>query len=173
MSRFSLIAIVFLLSVASSYAAKVKVVDVATICKQSYNATYCLELFKSKPSGVKGDLVSLAQYATDVLRTKITKAVDLINKLSSSTSDPAAKEYYDNCYVDFGPEGALSEVSAIQTQLKKGDYANVDSGASFIMTDVGDCFPEDFTDTSLIQKYVGEVTDIAQIIRAVTHFLTS
>lgn len=176
MSRFSLIALVFLLCVALSSATKV--VDIGTICKKAKDPSFCLKLLKSKPGGASGDLVSLTQYTIGVLRTDITNTINLIKKLSTQSSDRKAKTHYKNCLSNFGEsEGALGEVFEAQQLLKSGDYSGVNLHASSIMTDVDDCISGDspgsqpFHDTSVLPKYARVVTQVSQIILILTNFL--
>nr|XP_027187170.1 pectinesterase inhibitor 1-like [Cicer arietinum] len=176
MSRFSFIALVFLLCVTSSYGAKIA--DIGTICKKATNPSFCINLLKSKPGGATQDLVSLTQYTINVVSTDIKNTINLIKKLSGQSSDPKAKTHYKNCLSNFGAdEGALGEVSEAQQLLKSGDYNGVNLRASAIMTDVDDCISGDspgtpsFQDRSNLPKVAGVVTQVSQVILILTNFL--
>ncbi|KEH18979.1 putative pectinesterase inhibitor domain-containing protein [Medicago truncatula] len=174
MVRFLSIMVVFLACVASSYATNV--VNVQEICKKATNPSFCSTILESKPGGAGKDLVSLASYTIDVLRTNVSNTISLITKLAAqSGSDSLKQNRYKNCLSRFGmDDGALGEVEEAQKVLKDSDYNGVNMHITSVMTAVDECLSKDSSpdnDTSLLPKDVECVNQIAQIILIISNVL--
>jgi len=170
MARFSILVVMFLFCVASSYAAKD--VDVQDLCKQTKYPSFCLTLLKSKPGNVGGDLVSLAKYSIDVLNTNASATVTLIKKLiAQSRGDPKKQGHYKDCLDHFGEDGILGDILEVRLLLKSSDYQGVNVHMSGVMTNVDDCLSGDSTDTSLLPKYANDVNQVADIILIIAAIL--
>jgi len=173
MLRFPSITVVFLLCVTFSYATKT--VDFETICKTAKDPSFCSTFLKSRPIGVGGDLVSLAQYSIENVHTNVTNTVDLITKLVAQSRDMNEKSHYGNCLQHFN--SIVEYVKEAQGFLKIGDYGDVHMNANFIIVNVDDCLfgdsPSDppFHDTSLLPKYADVVQKIAEIIFIISNLL--
>ncbi|KAK7290997.1 hypothetical protein RIF29_05826 [Crotalaria pallida] len=179
-SSISCLVLMFLLFASSSSYASNKVVDVSTICKETENPSFCLNILNSKPGGAKGaDLVTLAQYTIDVVRGNVTNSISLIKSLiEQSGKDPKAKAHYEECLVHFSEEeGALGDINQTQELLKKGDYVGVNSAASAVTTDVQDCIsgedPDDptYPDKSKLLEYADIIEQVVSIILVISNYL--
>lgn len=176
MTHSSSLMVLFLLCVSSTYATKV--VDENTICSKAKNSSFCSTLLKSKPGSSK-DLVSLAQYAVEVVHANITNSSNLITKLlAQSGSDKAARFYYSRCLYHFGEEGgALASVKKAENELKMGDYKGLDESMTDIWYDVFICLtresPSDppYHNTSLLPKYGQVIYQVINIIHIIISYL--
>lgn len=172
MVRFSILVVVFVLFVASSYADHD--VDVQSICKQANDPSFCLVLLKSKPNGVGGDLKSLAQYTLNVLHTNTSNTLTLINKLiAQSGSDPKKQNHYKDCLALFGVEykGVLGYVLDSLKQFKNSKFNQVGVDMVYLRFHVDDCISGDPSDTSLLPKYGNDIRNIADTTLIMTNML--
>jgi pectinesterase inhibitor-like protein len=175
MYRFSLLAIVFLLYVASSYA-RTNIVDVQAICKQARDPSFCFTFLKSRPGGPGKDLVDLESYTLGVLRTNVSNTITLITKLiTQSGSDLKKQNHYKICLQYFGDEeGALGFVKRAQQDLENSDYISVNLNAAAVIDFADDCLSDDnipIKDTSLLPKNASVVKKIAEIIIIISSML--
>ncbi|KAK2428391.1 pectinesterase inhibitor [Trifolium repens] len=175
MFRFSLLAIVFLLYVASSYA-RTNIVDVQAICKPARDPSFCFTFLKSRPGGPGKDLGDLESYSLGVLRTNVSNTITLITKLiTQSGSDLKKQNHYKTCLQYFGDEeGALGFVKRAQQDLENSDYIGVNLKAAAVFDFVEDCLSGDnipIKDTSLLPKYASVVENIAEIIAIISNML--
>jgi pectinesterase inhibitor-like protein len=172
MVRFSILVVVFLFFVASSYADHDA--DVQSICKQTDVPSFCLALLKSKPNGVGGDLKSLAQYTLDVLHTNTSNTLTLITKLiAQSGSDPKKQNHYKDCLAYFGVEykGVLGYVLDSLKRFKHSDFNQVSVDMVYLKFHVDDCISGDPSDTSLLPKYASFVRNTAETTLVMTNML--
>lgn len=172
MVRFSSITIVFLLSIASSYAAKI--VNVHTICKKTQNPTFCSTFLKSRPRSVHGDLVSLVKYTIEDIHAKITNTINLIEKLSARSHNSFEKSQYQICSLVF--TGALDEIEEAQGFIESREYEGLYEGAKSIREDIPDCLNgadenPSFGDNTLLAKYAHDVEKVAEIILVISNIL--
>ncbi|KAK2451379.1 pectinesterase inhibitor [Trifolium repens] len=175
MYRFSLLAIVFLLYVASSYA-RINIVDVQAICKPARDPSFCFTFLKSRPGGPGKDLGDLESYTLGVLRTNVSNTITLITKLiTQSGSDLKKQNHYKICLQYFGDEeGALGFVKRAQQDLENSDYIGVNLKAAAVFDFAEDCLWGDnipIKDTSLLPKYASVVENIAEIIAIISNML--
>jgi len=177
MGHLSFLVVVFHLFVASCYS--IKFVDVDTICKNATNPSFCSTLLKSNPSG-SGDLINLAQYTLNVVRTNVTNTIKQINKLiRQSVGYEAAWIHYRSCLTDFSEDiGALQFVDGAEGFLKVGNYAlaldcTISIEGRMYMCMSGGNSPSDppFHDTSSLPKYVYMVNQISEIIETILNYL--
>ncbi|KAK2451377.1 pectinesterase inhibitor [Trifolium repens] len=133
MVRFSFLAIVFFLYVASSYARN-NIVDVQAICKQAQDPSFCFTFLKSRPGGPGKDLGDLESYTLGVLHTNVSNTITLITKLiAQSGSDLKKQNHYKTCLDQFGDEeGALGFVKRAQQDLENSDYISLNLNASVV-----------------------------------------
>ena len=130
-SLISFIVLVFLSSFAVSSHAN-KVVEIGVICNHTdglrVTREFCLKLLNSIPLEPGTDLVTIAQYTTDILRNNVTNIISLLNDLiAESGSDPEEKHYLEVCLSCYnGDHGALHDIEVIQQGLKSGDYARME-----------------------------------------------
>ncbi|WJX29732.1 hypothetical protein P8452_18339 [Trifolium repens] len=175
MFRFSLLVIVFLLYVASSYA-RTNIVDVQAICKPAQDPSFCFTFLKSRPGGPGKDLGDLESYTLGVLRTNVSNTITLITKLiTQSGSDLNKQNHYKICLQYFGDEeGALGFVKRAQQDLENSDYIDVNLKAAVVSDFADDCLWGDnipIKDTSLLPKYASVVKNIAEIIAIISNML--
>jgi pectinesterase inhibitor-like protein len=171
MLRFSILVVVFILFVASSYASHD--VDVQSICKKTKDPSFCLALLKSKPNGVGGDLKSLAQYTLDALHTNVSNILTLITKLiAQSASDPKKQNHYKDCLAYFGEDGGvLGYVLDSLKRFKHFDFNQVGVDMVYLEFNVENCILSDSSDTSLLPKYGDVVEKIAYTTLIMTNML--
>ncbi|KEH25460.1 putative pectinesterase inhibitor domain-containing protein [Medicago truncatula] len=172
MVRFSSITIMFLLFIASSYAAKI--VNLHTICKKTQNPSFCSTFLKSRPRSVHGDLVSLAKYSIEDAHAKITNTINLINKLIVRSRNNAEKSHYLSCSLDFTE--ALDDIEEAQGFIESGEYQGLYEDAESIREVIPDCLNgaygnPSFDDNSLLPKYAHDVEKVAEIILAISNIL--
>ncbi|KAJ1397027.1 Pectinesterase inhibitor domain [Sesbania bispinosa] len=180
MGRFSPFVLVFLLFVASS-SYEAKVVEVNVICKETQNPSFCSSLLNSRPCGTGADLVSLAQYTIDVVRSNVTNSITLIKSLiAQSANDSKASAHYKLCLEFFSSDAcALGSVEDTEKRLKEGDYQGVNLGASAVWTSVDSCISGDapspseppYPDHSLLPKYASVIEQVVQIILSISILL--
>ncbi|CAJ2637208.1 unnamed protein product [Trifolium pratense] len=175
MVRFSFLAIVFFLCVASSYA-RTNFVDVQAICKRSQNPSFCLTFLNSRPGGPGKDLGDLESYTLGVLHTDVSNTITLITKLiAQSGSDQKKLNHYSLCLNYFGDDGILGRVKRAQEQLKISNYVGVNMFMGTIMNFTEDCVSREnipIEDTSELPKNASVVNDIAEIIAIMSNMLT-
>ncbi|KAK2428388.1 hypothetical protein P8452_42437 [Trifolium repens] len=175
MFRFSFLAIVFFLYVASSYA-RTNIVDVQAICKQAQDPSFCFTFLKSRPGGPGKDLGDLESYSLGILRTNVSNTITLITKLiTQSGSDLNKQNHYKICLQYFGDEeGALHFVKSAQQDLKNSYYVGVNLNACGVIDFVVDCLSGDnipIKDTSSLPKNASVVKNIAEIIVIISSML--
>ncbi|CAK8533100.1 unnamed protein product [Lathyrus sativus] len=170
MFNYSSFLLVLFLCATSSYAAKV--VPVNVICQKAKNPSFCSNLLNSK-SGA--DLITLAQYTIDVVRTDMSNTVKLINTLIANPGSVKALNHYKFCLKEFVNDGgALFVLENVQRVLKEGNYQLMNVGANDIMTDINNCINDPgFQDTSSLPKSAGDALQADQIIQTLSSFLLS
>ncbi|KAL5057617.1 hypothetical protein RYX36_029221 [Vicia faba] len=166
MSSLSILAIVFLLCIASSNAA----VDIQAICQKAKNPTFCTNLLTPKAGG---DLSSLAQYTLDVTRTDVSNTVSLLKTLiGKSGVDPKLQTHYKECLDHFDEEQALGDVLEAIQLLKSLDYNGVSVHLSAVMTDVDECLSDESPpDNSDLPKSAETVYQVSQISLIISNLL--
>lgn len=172
MVRFSSITIMFLLFIASSYAAKI--VNVQTICKKTQNPTFCSTFLKSRPRSVHGDLVSLAKYSIEDAHAKITNTINLITKLIARSRNNAEKSHYQWCSLGF--TSALDEIEEAQGFIESEEYEGLYDDAETIREAAPDCLNgvygnPSFDDNTLLPKYAHDVEKVADILLVISNIL--
>ncbi|KAI5388965.1 hypothetical protein KIW84_074571 [Lathyrus oleraceus] len=136
MIRFSFFVVIFLVSVTSSYT--IKVVDVDAICKQTNDVSFCTNLLNSKPGGVGQDLVSLAQYTLDVVRSNTTNTIILIQRLIAQTGrDVEAQIPYKKCLTYF--KDIIHTIHYFGDMLKIREYDEMFHSADRITSYIDYC----------------------------------
>ncbi|MED6186521.1 hypothetical protein PIB30_067445 [Stylosanthes scabra] len=148
--------------------------------------SYCSNLLNSIPGGAsQADIDSLAHYRIEVLRSDLTKTVNLLNSLiASSSTDPKAKELYKFCLKEYSGnnDGALGEIDHMQQSLRAKDYNGVSLGINDVVADNDECmsygkesssaasklsshnFTVDLRDPSPLPQYNDAIFKVLQII---------
>ena len=179
MSRFASILLLLFLSFGASSNASRVIQHKPThkmyhrICHLSQTPTFCYNLLSQRPHA---DLVTLAQFAVDVIRANVSNTVNLINSLILKTKDKDAEanQHYYICLNHFGVEGALSHVDHIEDLLKKKDYTFLNSTAS---GDIFNCIlgespsDEPYNDPSMLPQYANDVRQVVEIILIISDLL--
>ena len=115
------------------------------------------------------DLVTIAQYTTDILRNNVTNIISLLNDLiAENGSDLKEKHYLEVCLSCYkGEHGVLHDIEVIQQGLKSGDYSHVEKAMEGIFLSNIRCFFQ--KEQPKHQFLLEEYGDILHLVSVVLH----
>ncbi|CAI0422567.1 unnamed protein product [Linum tenue] len=144
-SLFSLVSVLLIIFCAfrlsaASFRVELAPSQVAALCKESINHTFCLDFLNSTAGIPAADLLGAGKITLKVGRDKALDARKCVKALLAQTTDPKLKESYKTCMENYGD--ATDAISAAKASLVAKDYATANIKISAAQTDADTCDDE-------------------------------